>query len=77
MMGIGERRTKSGQLPEVQAYRAKLDSIRENTLPVLEEANRQAEEIRFETKCIGEPLSDSEIVGALIAMGEAIAARYK
>lgn len=46
----GPPKTKSGEYPEVQEYRKKLDSIREHTLPMLEEANRQAEQTRDEIR---------------------------
>lgn len=36
------KRTKSGQSPAVLAFRAKLDSIREGTLPDLEKLNQEA-----------------------------------
>lgn len=44
------RRTKSGENPIAIAFRAKLDSIREGTIPHLEELNRQADELRAKHK---------------------------
>lgn len=44
------KRTKSGQSAAVQGFRRKLESIQEGTYPVLEEINRQAEELKTETE---------------------------
>lgn len=38
------KRTKSGEVPAVQAYRAKLDSIEEDTLEKVRELNRKLDE---------------------------------
>lgn len=40
------RRTKSGETEAVKAFRAKLESITEGTFPILEELNRQADELQ-------------------------------
>lgn len=43
-------RTKSGEHSAVRAFREKLESIDENTLPILDDILRQAEELRAKHK---------------------------
>jgi hypothetical protein len=46
----GEKRTKSGDHPAVKAYRKKMDSITENTMPLLYELNDRIDEAMKKAK---------------------------